>query len=263
MRERIDIAIGQRFNKLIVIKELPIGSNGRVLRCQCDCGNIKDILLPHLIRSKIKSCGCHRRQMATKHGMWESREYSTWENMIQRCTNSKARKYHLYGGRGITICEKWLKSFQGFYEDMGSRPDNTTLDRLDGDKGYHKENCKWSTPREQAVNIRIFHHRIKHNDVVKTIEEWLIELNVDRNIFKSRITRGLGFKVALLGNVDIITLDVINKQQIIYHLHEFLSVFGFEREKVLKLIDCDHEEPYCGYLLRHLVGFQGWPCGYI
>lgn len=261
--KRLDIAVGQRFNRLTMLEELPISPNGRLLRCQCDCGTVKDILMAHVVRSRIMSCGCHRRDVHTKHGMWTSREYSTWENMIQRCTNPKARKFHLYGGRGITVCERWLKSFEAFYEDMGPRPDNTTLDRLDSDKGYYKDNCKWSTPREQAVNVRVFNHYVKHDGIIKTIEEWLVELNMDRNLFKSRIIRGLGYKAALLGEVDIILLDIANRQQHIYHLDEFLSISGFQREKILELIDSDHEDPYCGYLVRYLVGFQGWPDEYV
>lgn len=257
--KRINIAIGQKFNMLTVLEELPVGSNGRVLKCQCDCGKVKQVLLPHLVRSLIKSCGCHKRRMATKHGMWESREYASWENMIQRCTNPKARKYYLYGGRGITVCEEWRNSFIAFYEDMGPRPHNTTLDRKDSDKGYYKENCKWSNPREQLVNVRTFAQHIKHCDIVKTTEEWIAEVGLNRDIFKSRILRGLGFKEALFGDVDIITLNVVDKQQVIYQLSQFLVDTKMEKEKVLELLDCDHEEPYLGYLLRYVTGFDGWP----
>lgn len=263
MSKRIEITPGQRYNKLTVLEELPMGPNGRVIRCQCDCGNIKDILMLHLIRFKVISCGCYRKQIHTKHGMHSSREYSTWENMIQRCTNPKARKYHLYGGRGITVCDRWLKSFQDFYEDMGFRPENTSLDRIDNDKGYFKENCKWSTSKEQAVNVRIFNHRVKNNGVVKTIEEWLIDLKLHRDVFKSRVLRGLSFKSALLADVDIIVLDTAKKQQWVYHINEFVDEFGFDKEKILDLIDNDHEEPYKGCLFRYLVDFKEWPAKYV
>lgn len=257
--KRLEISVGQKFNMMTVLEELPIGPNGRVLKCQCDCGNIKQVLLPHLIRSLIKSCGCHRRKMATKHGMWESREYSSWENMIQRCTNPKAAKYDMYGGRGVTVCERWLNSFQAFYEDMGPRPENTSLDRRDSNKGYYKENCKWSNLREQLVNVRFFNHPIRYGEVVKTAEDWLIELNLDRDIFKSRILRGFTFKEALFSDVDIIVLNTNTREQTIYSLSNFLSVSGFEKEKVLNLLDHDHEEPYSNHLLRYLTGFNGWP----
>ena len=257
--KRLEIAVGQRFNMLTILEELPISSNGRIFNCLCDCGNTKQILLPHIVRSLIKSCGCHRKMVHTKHGMHNSREYSSWENMIQRCTNPKSRKYSLYGGRGITVCDRWMKSFQVFYEDIGPRPENTSIDRLDGNKGYYKENCRWSNPREQLVNVRFFHQVIKYNNIVKTIEDWLSELNLDRSIFKSRVLRGLSFKEALFGDADIITLSIVSEEQTIYHLQEFLDSKGFEKVKILELLDCDHKEPYSGYLIRYLTGFIDWP----
>lgn len=261
--KKIEIMIGQKFNMLTVIEELPIGPNGRVLKCECECGIIKEVLLPHLIRSLIKSCGCYRKKIRTKHGMWRSREYSTWENMLQRCTNPKAKKYHLYGGRNITVCDRWSSSFQSFYEDMGPRPINTTLDRIDSNKGYFKENCKWSNPREQLVNVRSFQQLIKLNDIVKTTEEWLRDLHVDRDVFKSRVLRGLGFKEALLCDVDIIVLDVVSKQQSVYTLHGFLTTTKFRKEVIIDLIDSDHKNPYFGYLIRYLIGFKEWPVEYV
>lgn len=252
----IKIEIGQRFNKLTVIEELPISSNGRVLNCRCDCGVVKKALMSHVLRSLIKSCGCHRREMATKHSMAGSKEYSTWENMIQRCTNPKSRKYYLYGGRGITVCDRWLRSFKAFYEDVGPRPFNTTIDRINGEQGYYKENCKWSNPREQFVNVRFFSQCVKHDDVIKPTEEWIKDLNIDRNIFKSRLLRGFNLKEALFNNVDIITFNVNNGNSVIYHLHHFLQVTNFEKEKVLELLDQDHEEPYHGCIMRYLTGFN-------
>jgi len=261
--KKIQLNTGQKFNMLTIIEELPISSNGRVFNCRCDCGNYKRVLLPHLVRSKIKSCGCYRKSIHTKHGMWKSREYSTWENMLQRCTNPNSKKYDIYGGRGIGVCDEWSKSFEAFYRDMGPRPDNTSLDRIDGSKGYYKENCKWSNPREQLVNVRNFAQFIKYNDVIKTTEEWLNELKLDRGVFKSRVLRGLGFKEALFCNIDVIVLDINTKQQSIYTIENFLNVNNFNKERIIDLLDNDHEEPYSGYLVRYLIGFQGWPIKYV
>lgn len=87
------------------------------------------------------------------HGKSRSRIYNTWLSMIKRTTNPKERIYKYYGGRGITVCPKWL-TFAGFYEDMGDRPEGCSLDRLDNDKGYDKENCRWATRLQQVRNQR-------------------------------------------------------------------------------------------------------------
>ena len=254
--KKIDVINGQKFNMLTIIDEVLTDVTSRTFNCKCDCGAVKRVLLTHLRRGLIKSCGCHRRKMATTHGMWESREYSSWENMIQRCTNPKARKYYLYGGRGITVCDRWKKSFENFYADVGPRPDNTTLDRIDGNKGYYKENCKWSNPREQLVNVRFFHQLIKHDGVMKTIEEWISDLSIDRDLFKLRVLRGLSFKEALFCDMDIVSFNIHNKQYVIYTLSHFLTVTGFEKEKVLELLDFDHEKPYFGHILRYMKDFN-------
>lgn len=257
--KRREVSPGDKFNMLTVIEEAPMRKSGRYLKCRCDCGNVKEVLLHHLTRSKTVSCGCYRTSICTKHSMWESREYSSWENMVQRCTNPKARKYYLYGGKGIKVCERWLQSFIAFYQDMGPRPPGTSLDRLDSDNDYYKENCRWATPREQFANISRYRTKIKINDVVQEAEEWIKELGVDRERFKARILRGLGYREALLVDVDIIALEIDSRQQTIYHLDSFLQKTAFDKEAVVKLLDKDHEEPYRGLILRYLTGFKNWP----
>jgi hypothetical protein len=130
----------------------------------CQCGN-KFITLQNSVRRGLTtSCGCVSKrksserarkmsQQNVKHGMCHTREYQTWDTMIQRCTNPNATKYYNYGGRGITICDEW-RSFENFYKDMGPRPELKTLDRIDNEKGYYKENCRWATASEQCLNRR-------------------------------------------------------------------------------------------------------------
>ncbi len=93
-------------------------------------------------------------RLREKHGMHQSREYQTWEAMIQRCTNPNAPKYENYGGRGITIHPLW-RSFKNFYSDMGERPAGTSIDRIDTNKGYHPDNCRWADQKTQTRNRRL------------------------------------------------------------------------------------------------------------
>lgn len=261
MRRR-DINPGDKFGQLTVVEEAPQRRSGRYFKCICDCGSTKEVLLHHLTRLMTKSCGCLRQRNRTKHSMWESREYSTWENMIQRCTNPRSSKYHLYGGRGITVCDRWLKSFEAFYEDMGPRPLKTSLDRIDSDQGYSKSNCRWATTREQFANLSNFRAKVKYDGEVRETEEWIRELGIDRETFRSRVLKGLGLKEALLVAVDIVVLEVSTRQQTIYRLPSFIEKLCFEKEKIVSLLDADHEEPYNGFIVRYLTCFKGWPKKY-
>lgn len=90
----------------------------------------------------------------SQHGKSYSREYRTWNHMVQRCNNSNEDNYKNYGGRGITVCERWVQSFDNFYADMGDRPQGTSLDRIDVNKGYYTENCRWASRALQNINQR-------------------------------------------------------------------------------------------------------------
>jgi predicted XRE-type DNA-binding protein len=121
----------------------------RMYKCVCECGTEKDVKHDHLVNGKTKSCGCSW----TTHGMTNTNEYRVWDAMVRRCLNKKHHAFKDYGGRGITVCDKWLK-FEGFFEDMGNQPQNMQIERVDNSLGYFKENCKWTTVTEQARNRR-------------------------------------------------------------------------------------------------------------
>lgn len=164
MKELLNLE-GERFGKLLVISEAEAKEYfnktkakfiyKRTWLCLCDCGEQKIVSQELLRRGETKSCGCLRREvfltMISSHGLCETPTYNSWRAMKERCTNTKNLHYDIYGGRGISFPEKWA-NFEGFYEDMGERPDGKTLDRVNNDLGYSKENCKWSTVSEQNIN---------------------------------------------------------------------------------------------------------------
>lgn len=155
--------------------------------CECDCFSRKWIATSHLMSGKIRSCGCLAKELVSTrnrtHGMAageHSSIYRLWRGMIQRCSDQNSVGYENYGGRGITVCDRWRK-FEYFYADMGDPPLGMTLDRIDNNKGYSKENCRWATKQEQANNRRNTFY-ISIDGLNKPLSIWCVEYNVSDQI---------------------------------------------------------------------------------
>ena len=183
---------GKRFGRLIAVEKSEHQGREILWRCVCDCGNEKVIQGNHLRMGLTKSCGCLRREKGrnTTHGMTHSRLYTTWVNLRSRCNNPKDRCYHNYGGRGITYCEEWER-FEAFYEwAMASGYNDTlTIDRIDNNKGYCPENCRWATVKDQARNRRSC-HLLTYKGETKTLREWEETLGMHRGTLVQRIYMG-------------------------------------------------------------------------
>jgi hypothetical protein len=160
--------------------------------CQCDCGTIRDVLHSRLVSGRSASCGCFQREIATKHGLSTKPFYHRWEGIIRRCNHPKYEHYNLYGGRGIKCL--W-KSFEDFKNDMyesylkhceefGEK--NTTLDRVNSNGNYCKENCRWFNRIQQQNNMRS-NKLLEYKGQIKTMKMWSRELGFDYHLIAKRL----------------------------------------------------------------------------
>lgn len=158
MPKFIDLT-SQTFGWLTVLyRTYRVGDKRTYWMCECECGNETTVRGDGLKSGHTQSCGCYNiecsiERTTTAKGMYKTPTWNTYHSMKMRCYNSNFKKFHLYGGKGITMCDRWLESFNNFIDDMGERPPHTTIDRIDGDKGYYKENCRWATIEEQNNNL--------------------------------------------------------------------------------------------------------------
>jgi hypothetical protein len=169
MGKKIQHKNGEVFNYLTFIKEIePIISSNKKVRVGnfiCKCGNIRNIMLKSVRLGITKSCGCYhieqskirKTQLTHNQAGKKTRtvEYTAWAAMKDRCYNPKNIRWNCYGGRGIKVCDRWINSFEYFFEDMGVKPSRIySMDRIDVNGNYEPSNCKWSTSKEQANNRR-------------------------------------------------------------------------------------------------------------
>jgi hypothetical protein len=190
--------IGKRFNRLTILSDKPPyvykgGRKKKQVLCKCDCGKEKIILLENVTSGKSKSCGCFNidrtREANTTHGMCYTPLNGIWREIRKRCLNKNYKRYADWGGRGITVCKQW-DVFMNFHEDMkDGYKKGLQIDRIDNNKGYSKENCRWVTRTENGRN--------KRNNVLLTfagktacVAEWEQMYNLPKDIIRKRIKRG-------------------------------------------------------------------------
>jgi len=164
--------------------------------CLCACGTKKLVSGANLRDKRSKSCGCLLQEVRGKcrrtHGMRRTTEYRLWADMLTRCLNPHAQSYKAYGGRGITVCERWRDSFENFLSDMGLRPSRDhSLDRFpDNDGPYAPDNVRWATRTEQTRNTRR-NHLITLAGKTACLAEWLEELGMLHSTYYQRRGRGM------------------------------------------------------------------------
>ena len=183
---------GMKFEKLTPIGFAGVKNRKTFWYCKCDCGNVKIVMSSALKVGSIRSCGCLNKGVARRviHGYCpkynETKVYRCWSSMLGRCRNQNQKKYPDYGARGITICERWLESFQNFLDDMGEPPIGLTLDRIDVNGNYCPENCRWATRKEQANNRRS-NHSLTYNGKTQNISQWAKEIGIRDATLRARI----------------------------------------------------------------------------
>ena len=200
---------GKTFGRLKVLKRVPVPEGKNKVAywlCECVCGNT--ITRPgHLLNSGcMRSCGCLFIDTARRtdnkfrtHGHYATRIYTTWRGMIERCTKPTSRDWKDYGGRGIKVCERWLK-FENFLVDMGEQPEGLTLDRFPNNDGnYEPDNCRWATRKQQANNRRS-NVLLTFRGTTKSIAEWAAALGITYGAIYTRLRRGLPIEHILKTN---------------------------------------------------------------
>lgn len=162
----------------------------------CDCGVKKEIRIGNVKSGASLSCGCLQIESISTHGMHNHALYKVWTAMLQRCNNQSNKRFKSYGGRGITVCDEWIK-FENFYKDMGDRPsDSHSIDRKDNNKGYNKDNCRWATPLEQSRNRRS-NVNLTFNGKTQCLAGWEDDLGIKQDTLYKRILHGWSVEKAL------------------------------------------------------------------
>lgn len=182
---------GLRFGRLQIIKQVGARNRRSLWLCECECGNVIERTSNDLVHGRVKSCGCLKAEViasgaAKTHGLREAPIYGVYHAMRSRCENQNSKRFADYGGRGITVCDRWKESIQNFVDDMGEQPTSATVERIDNNKGYSPDNCRWATRTEQGRNKRN-NRVIEYDGKHLTLSEWAERTGIKRATIQRRL----------------------------------------------------------------------------
>jgi len=200
----LNVPYGEPYGRLTVVAEVDRrisgGQSKRQFLCRCKCGNTIVAQLTHLRTGHTVSCGCHRKSRLGKenrtHGRAGSRLYRVWSDMKSRCYTPSSTGYPFYGGRGITVCARWRKSFEAFVKDMGDCPPRMTIDRIDTTGNYTPKNCRWVTIAQQQRNRRN-NRLVTHDGRTQCLAAWAEETGLPQSTLNNRLRLGWTVERAL------------------------------------------------------------------
>lgn len=185
---------GQKFGYLTVIKRTENKGKHTMWLCRCECEKVVTVNGYDLRKERIKSCGCKKglmiTQKKTQHGYSHTRLDNAYQSIIKRCYDENNPAYKDYGGRGIVMCDEWLNDKTKFFKwaVANGYADNLTIDRIDNDKGYSPDNCRWATMKEQANNRRSNHY-VFYDGEIYTLKELAEKYNINYDKLKQRINK--------------------------------------------------------------------------
>lgn len=159
--------------------------------CECSCGNHSSICGSSLKGGLTTSCGCYNKEVtsirASTHRMTATRPHRIWANMLTRCRNENFKDYKLYGGRGVSVCERW-SLFENFLNDMGYPDDTESIDRIDSNGNYEPSNCRWATSKEQTRN-KSNNRFFELNGKTQILADWAKEIGIDQSSLRGRLKK--------------------------------------------------------------------------
>lgn len=205
---KVKVSPGDRYGRLTVVKELepktyPSGKKGRIVECSCTCGVVCTYTLSNLRKGNSTSCGCKRVESCSTHGLHAHPLYYVWTSMNRRCTDPTDINYERYGGIGITVCPEWSEDVGAFIHWMEANGWNKGLqvDRVDNEKGYHPDNCRLVTAKENARN-RKDNVLLTVGNTTRCLAEWVEVTGLNRTTIRARLNRGWSVEDALTKEVQ-------------------------------------------------------------